>query len=138
MNRVRNTEYDQHDPHRITDRSTVSQPLTERIENGGAPEAVQEAAFAHGKAKAALEKARSWGVEWVRPTDLIARQSARLAGRGLDLHTELARRTRTAAREGTRQVAGRLAERARRLPPVSAFGRGGTRPGPERSGVGMR
>lgn len=94
-----------------------------------------EVALGHGGAKAALEKARGRGVEWVRPTDLIARQSSRLAGHGIDVHTELARRARIAAREGAR----RLSERARRLPPVSAFGRhGASQTGPERSGVGLR
>lgn len=71
------------------------------------------------------------GVEWVRPTDLIASRSARIAGRGIDFQAELARRsrrvpgqayraTRTGARTGVRFVS----ERARKLPPVTAFGRG--------------
>ncbi len=102
------------------------------------PDAVKEAAIGHQQAKATLEKAQGWGIEWVRPTDLIARFSSRLAGRGRDLHTELARRTRTAAHESARQVAGRLTGRARRLPPASAFGRRGAQSGPVRSGVGMR
>lgn len=102
------------------------------------PDAVKEAALGHPGAKETLGKAQGWGVEWVRPTDLIARHSSRLAGRGLDVHTELARRTRTAARESARQVAGRIAGRARRLPPASAFGRRGAQSGPVRSGVGMR
>ena len=58
------------------------------------------------------------GVEWVRPTDLIARHSAHAAGRGLDFQAELARRTRTPIGAGVR----RLGDRARRLPPISAFG----------------
>ena len=71
------------------------------------------------------------GVEWVRPTDLMASRSARIAGRGIDFQAELARRsrlvpgqayraTRTGARTGVRFVS----ERARKLPPVTAFGRG--------------
>ena len=36
------------------------------------------------------------GIAWVRPTDLIASSSARIAGRGIDLHTELAHRVRRA------------------------------------------
>lgn len=105
----------------------------ERADAGTTPDAVKEAALGDGGAKAALAKARARGVEWVRPTDLIARQSSQLAGRGIDLHAELARRART--------VTGieRLSERARRLPPVSAFGRrGASQSGPARSGVGMR
>lgn len=136
MSRAWSTEHDHHDPRRITSQSSQSgtgQALAEQVENSATPEAVQEAAFAHENAKAALAKARARGVEWVRPTDLIARQSSRLARGGIDLHTELARRART--------VTGieRLSERVRRLPPVSAFGRrGASQPGPARSGVGMR
>ena len=80
-------------------------------------------------AAAAKKKAR--GVEWVRPSDLLVSRSARLAGRGIDFQAELARRsrlvpgqayraTRTGARTGVRFVS----ERARKLPPVTAFGRG--------------
>jgi hypothetical protein len=90
---------------------------------------------------------RGSGVEWVRPSDLLAGRLGRVAGQGIDFQAELARRarrapghayrgTRTAARSGARVVS----ERARRLPPVTAFGRGG---GAERhswvsrSGIGM-
>lgn len=105
----------------------------EQVEPAGAPDAVKEAALGHENAKAALQKARARGLEWVRPTDLIARQSSRLARRGIDFHAELARRARTAT--GVE----RLSQRVRRLPPVSAFGRrGASQSGPERSGVGMR
>ena len=62
---------------------------------------------------------RGRGVEWVRPTDLIARHSAHATGSGLDFQAELARRTRTPIGAGVR----RLGDRARRLPPISAFGR---------------
>ena len=65
---------------------------------------------------------RGRGVEWVRPTDLIARHSAHAAGRGLDFQAELARRTRTPIGAGVR----RLGDRARRLPPISAFGHSST------------
>ena len=77
---------------------------------------------------------RGRGVECVRPTDLIARHSAHAAGRGLDFQAELARRTRTPIGAGVR----RLGDRARRLPPISAFGRS-TAPAPQvsRSGVSM-
>ncbi|MBC9944746.1 hypothetical protein ICL81_09520 [Leucobacter sp. cx-328] len=75
---------------------------------------------------------RGRGVEWVRPTDLMARSSARVAGAGINFQSELHRRTRAAAQESTR----RLAERARHLPPLSAFGRGATRPDAGRSPIG--
>ena len=75
---------------------------------------------------------RGRGVEWVRPTDLVARSSARVAGAGINFQSELHRRTRAAAQDGTR----RIAERARRLPPLSAFGRGATRTDAGRSSIG--
>lgn len=77
---------------------------------------------------------RASGVEWVRPTDLIARHGAMLSGRGIDFEAELARRTWAPLGAELRH----LGERARRLPPLSAFGRNAaTLAGPVRSGVGM-
>lgn len=86
------------------------------------------------------------GVEWVRPTDLMLSRSGRIAGRGIDFQAELARRTRRvpvqAARatgRGARTDARAISERARRLPPASAFGRGsGERfTWVSRSGIGL-
>ncbi len=87
------------------------------------------------------------GVEWVRPSDLMTNASSHVAGRGIDLHAELARRARSVSAQGARAAgrgvrdAGRaISERARRLPPASAFGRG---PGSghfswvSRSGIGL-
>lgn len=99
-------------------------------------------------AEAAKDKAEQKrpGVEWVRPSELLAARSARVAGRGIDFQAELARRTRRApghvvrgTRRGVRAGARFVSERARRLPPVSDFGRG---PGPSyswvsRSGIGL-
>ncbi|WP_454138058.1 hypothetical protein [Microbacterium paulum] len=60
------------------------------------------------------------GIEWVRPSDLIASGSARVVGRGLDLQTELARQARRApgrairaGRDGVRAVRERAASRPR-------------------------
>lgn len=104
----------------------------EPIEATGAPEAVRAAQVARDDKQHALVRGR--GVEWVRPTDLIARHSAHAAGRGLDFQAELARRTRTPIGAGVR----RLGDHARRLPPISAFGRS-TAPASQvsRSGVSM-
>lgn len=97
------------------------------------PEAVRAAQVARTeKQHAALVRGR--GVEWVRPTDLMARHSANVAGRGLDFQAELARRTRTPLRVGMQAAR----DRARRLPPITAFGRRTfTTPAPTRPGVGM-
>ena len=85
-----------------------------------APESMQAAQVTREDKQHAIMRGR--GVEWVRPTDLIARHSAHAAGRGLDFQAELARRTRTPIGAGVR----RLGDRARRLPPISAFGHSST------------
>lgn len=58
------------------------------------------------------------GIAWVRPSDLIASSTARIAGRGINLQTELAQRARRApglafraTRTGVRDYRGRRAER---------------------------
>ncbi|SJN10949.1 hypothetical protein FM113_10580 [Leucobacter sp. 7(1)] len=59
------------------------------------------------------------GIAWVRPTDLIASSTARIAGRGISFQTELAHRTRRAlgqtyrmTRDRARDIRDRRAERA--------------------------
>lgn len=94
-----------------------SRERSESVEATSTPEAVRAAQVARDDKQHAIVRGR--GVEWVRPTDLIARHSAHAAGRGLDFQAELARRTRTPIGAGFR----RLGDRARRLPPISAFGR---------------
>lgn len=65
------------------------------------------------------------GIAWVRPTDLIASSSARIAGRGINFQTELAHRARRApghayraTRNGVRDIRDRRAERASAGPVV--------------------
>ncbi|MFF2267414.1 hypothetical protein ACFVTZ_04065 [Cellulosimicrobium cellulans] len=96
-------------------------------------------------AKDAAKKERS-GVEWARPTDLMASGSARMAGWGIDFQAELARRTGRlpgqayrATRDGERSGARFVSQRARKLPLVTAFGRGiGERfSWVSRSGIGL-
>lgn len=104
----------------------------ESVEATSTPEAVRVRQFARDDKHHAV--VRGWGVEWVRPTDLIAHHSSHAAGRGLDFQAELARRTRTPI--GAR--ARRLGDRARRLPPISAFGRSSAPSSqPSRPGVSM-
>ena len=118
------------DPARLVPDEPRQRP--EPVEVASTPEAVRAAQVARDDKQDALVRGR--GVEWVRPTDLIARHSAHAAGRGLDFQAELARRTRTPLGAGVR----RLGDRARRLPPISAFGRS-TTPASQmsRSGVSM-
>lgn len=85
---------------------------------------------------------RRTGVDWVRPSELLASRSARVAGRGIDFEAELARRARRVPGQTYRGVRARVrvvSERARRLPPVSAFGRGGGErfSWVSRSGIGL-
>ncbi|OSM44562.1 hypothetical protein [Nesterenkonia sp. PF2B19] len=111
-----------------TDRTTV-----EPTEKSGTPEAVRVAKIGQDQKTPKIRGHRAPGVDWVRPTDLMARHSAALAGRGIDFEVELARRSRAPVAAGMRSVS----DRARRLPPVSAFGRGGTARAPARPAVGM-
>ena len=129
-----------HDPQRVVP-TPADQALSvprdrpePAVEASTTPEAVRAAQVARTeKQHAAVMRGR--GVEWVRPTDLMARHSATLAGRGIDFQAELARRARAPLAAGMR----RLNERVRKLPPISAFGqRGAAQTAPVRSGVGMR
>lgn len=122
-------------PDRSGDGSEVSE-----LARHGDPSAAKKTA-----AETATGRRRS-GVEWVRPSDLLAARLGRVAGQGIDFQAELARHarlvpghayrgTRTVARSGVRMVS----ERARRLPPVTSFGRGGAERHSwvSRSGIGL-
>ena len=73
------------------------------------------------------------GVEWVRPTDLLARRGATVAGRGIHFQTALSQKTRHGITVSTR----RIGDRAAWLAPLSAFGRGRAQSVPGRSAGGM-
>ncbi|WP_432558245.1 hypothetical protein [Granulicoccus sp. GXG6511] len=79
-----------------------------------------------------FEDHRARGVEWVRPTDLIARNTASLAGRGIDMEVEMLRKARAPLADGLRN----LGDRARQLSPLSAFGRSTRHHAPTRSAIG--
>lgn len=98
------------------------------------PEAVEAASVQHRRTRTGIDPTvyRGRGVEWVRPTDLIARGSSRVAGAGINFQTELWRRTF----EVTAASARGIADRARRLPPLSAFGHGNSRRGADRGAIG--
>lgn len=106
----------------------------ETTDAAGTPDAVQDAE-SRKAAKEKLAQVRGRGVDWVRPTDLLAQGGGTLSRRGIDRTTEMNWHVRAPIEKGARWVA----ERAKRLPPLSAFGRrGGAEQGPRRSGVGMR
>jgi len=82
---------------------------------------------------------RKRGVVWVRPSELMSQLTAQAAGRGIDFHAELARRARRPAVQAVAASRRAISERARRLPPVTAFGRRGhPSQGATRSGIGLR
>ncbi len=86
---------------------------------------------AHGGSMRDPVTYRGRGVEWVRPTDLAARGSARVAGAGINFQSELRRRTHEATLARVRGIG----EHTRRLPPLSAFGRGAARSGTGRDAI---
>lgn len=104
-------------------------------------EASPHVALAHGgiadprRAHATMPEGRAVrpGLEWVRVSDLFSIGGARVAGRGIDLQTELARRLRRAP-SGIRRA---MRDRADRLPPLSEFGQSGERPPMSRRGLGQ-
>jgi len=83
------------------------------------------------------------GAAWVRPTELLSGLSGRTAGLGISLQAELSRRTRrlpVTAVKGTRKAVARkvASRRARRLPPVTAFGVDTPSPSASRGAIGLR
>ncbi|WGP06191.1 hypothetical protein QFE97_00155 [Bacillus subtilis] len=139
----------QHERRQNAPEPTKDHSVPEEPEKAGTPEAVQAAKVAHrnrGMGPKSVDDARRVrGVEWVRPTDLLARQSATVAGRGIDFEVELARRTRKltshvtrASGRGLGKAATAISERTRRLPVVSEFGRGSPHQSwMSRSGIGL-
>lgn len=117
----------------------VQTPTNEReplppVDETEVPDAV-EAASTEQQAETTRDKMqtqRARGVEWVRPTDLFARSSAALSGRGIDLQSKLAKGVDRGIVTGTKH----LATAAKKLPPLSAFGRGRAHEAPTRSAVG--
>lgn len=76
------------------------------------------------------------GVDWVRASDLLSRGSGSLSRRGIDLDAKLARGTRHSIAVSAKYVGRQIAAGARRLPPLSAFGR--EEPAPEAPGLGRK
>lgn len=126
----------QHEGRQQAPEPGTSRTTPESAEGSETPEAVQAATTRRNREHSGPQEPqrggrRARGVEWVRPTDLIARQGAALAGRGIDFEVELARRTR-------RLSVGAAGAHARRLPPASAFGRSSqSESSATRSGIGL-
>lgn len=107
--------------------------ITKRKNTTAETDEIAEAAEAEGAGiEQKLEEHRARGIEWVRPTDLISRGSASLAGRGIDLEVEMARKARAPMVDGLKSLGGR----AGRLSPLSGFGHGARHHAPTRAAVG--
>ncbi len=123
-----NTEQHPHDPH------PEPPPKAERpemVSGSTAPEAIQAADVDHNQNTQTLDTERpTRGVDWVRPSDLLSRAGGAVSRRGVDFQADLFRRARSGIATGARQAVGY----ARRLPPLSAFGR--EEPAPETRGLG--
>lgn len=90
---------------------------------GVTPEAIQAADIARdGRARPDVDKPTR-GVEWVRASDLLARGSGTAARRGIDLEARLGRTARHGIGVGAKYLGRKTAEIARKLPPLSSFGR---------------
>ena len=95
------------------------EPPDVRPETGGGREAERSACAVHRDPSltttAGDRSSRvGSGIAWVRPTDLIASSTARIAGRGINFQTELAHRVRRApgqAFRATRNRAGDIRDR---------------------------
>lgn len=107
----------------------------ERPEAAETPEETEVSKTPHAKQAEddPAQRARARGVDWVRPTDLIARGAGRISRAGIDFETGLAQRARAGLGTGAQHVA----ERTRHLPPLQAFGHGASHDGASRSAIGM-
>ncbi|MGA4508291.1 hypothetical protein ACQB6R_04585 [Propionibacteriaceae bacterium G1746] len=115
-----NTEPHPHDQ-RSSEQQTPAEAARPDPSAGMAPEAIQAADVDREKQPAEgvdVEKPAR-GVDWVRPSDLMARAGGAISQRGIDVQDTLSRH----ARYGIAAGAERVAAQARRLPPLSAFGR---------------
>lgn len=110
--------------------------VPELARHGDPSHATRKATAARQAAEEANGQRR--GVVWMRPSELMGHATARIAGRGIDFHAELARRARRPGVQAAAASRRAISERAHRLPPVTAFGHRGHSPvGATRSGIGL-
>lgn len=106
----------------------------------GAPEAIEAAGVTRNRTGETPEQGvpgrRARGVDWVRPSDLLARGTGGMSRAAIDFNTHLSEQSRTGLVHGATWVGAR----ARKLPHPSAFGHGHgrDRTGADRSPVGMQ
>ena len=91
-------------------------PTPERPESSGmAPEAIQAADVVRDQQAELDTEKPARGVDWVRPSDLMARAGGALSRRGIDFQADLARRSR-AGITTARSTLPRLRSGCRRCP----------------------
>ena len=89
-----------------------------------APEAIAAATITSGKGREKPDVDKpTRGVDWVRASDLLARGSGAVSRRGIDLEAKLGYATRHGLAVGAKFVGRKTVEVARKLPPLSEFGR---------------
>jgi len=127
-----------HDTEGHAPRRTDAGEVPELARHGDTSQASRKAPEKTARQAAEEATAQKRGVVWMRPSELMGHATARVAGRGIDFHAELARRARRPAVQAVAASRRAISERARRLPPVTAFGRRGHSPaGATRSGIGL-
>ncbi|MGP5386946.1 hypothetical protein [Brachybacterium tyrofermentans] len=125
----------EHDHQPQPDPETRQAPTAE---NTGAPEAIEAADVTRNRGHETPEQEmtgrRARGVDWVRPSDLLARGTGRMSRAAIDFNTHLSEQSRTGLIHGATWAGAQ----ARKLPHPSAFGYGRDRTGADRSPVGMQ
>ena len=114
-----NAEQHPHDPHQ--QRPPDPSPTPERPETsaGMAPEAIQAADVDRDQQAELDTEKPTRGGDWVRPSELMSRAGGAVSRRGIDLQADLSHRARAGIAAGAKH----LVASAKRLPPLSAFGR---------------
>lgn len=97
---------------------------TEAARAALAPEAIAAADITKNdeRARPDVEKPTR-GVDWVRASDLLARGTGAISRRAIDLEAKLGYTTRHGIAVGAKYLGRKTGELARKLPPLSAFGR---------------
>lgn len=102
--------------------TTSAAVRAESVQEHEAPDAVQAADT--DREQRALETGRpTRGVDWVRASDLLARGSGALSRRSIDFEARLGYGARHGIAVAAKATGRSVVNAAKRLPPVSSFGR---------------
>lgn len=135
-------EYDREQLAETHDRPSAPAARRDRVDSAPGDEMSEFARYGDPSlakkplSRSGAEHART-EIVWMRPTELVPMVTGRAAGQGIDLESSIARRARALPTQGAAGTRGAIRDRARQLPPVTAFGNG--RPAlnaVRRSGIG--